>query len=66
MDRELLARKLYDQRVSKLIGDKHVDSQRLDLLWEEKVSPQHAVEHLKSSEEEHSPPTWLSRYLNRH
>ncbi|AYV22114.1 MULTISPECIES: hypothetical protein [Vibrio] len=65
MDKELLARKLYDQRVSELVGDSAIDQHELDELWNSKVSPSQAAEQLKQSDNVIAPG-WLTRYLNKH
>ncbi|KFA99002.1 hypothetical protein [Vibrio sp. ER1A] len=65
MDKELLARKLYDQRVSELVGDSAFDQHELDELWYSKVSPSQAAEQLKQSDNVIAPG-WLTRYLNKH
>ncbi|MBY6197616.1 hypothetical protein [Vibrio hangzhouensis] len=65
MDKELLARKLYEQRVSELAGDSVIDLHELDELWQSKVSPTQAAEQLKQQSEPNAPG-WLTRYLNKH
>ncbi|EME3968572.1 hypothetical protein VYH29_000624 [Vibrio fluvialis] len=43
MDKELLARKLYVERVSALMGDQPINQALLDTLWENKASPAEAA-----------------------
>ncbi|MFC5076936.1 hypothetical protein VTH8203_02380 [Vibrio thalassae] len=64
MDKELLARKLYDQRVSELVGGATIDQHELDEFWSSKVSPSQAAEQLKQTEPIIAPG-WLTRYLNK-
>lgn len=65
MDKELLARKLYSERVSSLIGDKDLDEALLDQMWENKASPAEAAKAMTEEHNEFNGPAWLSRYLNR-
>lgn len=66
MDKELLARKLYTERVSALVGDKEIDEQLLDQMWESKASPSEAARAMMDDgSNSFSGPAWLSRYLNK-
>tara|TARA_Y100001956_G_scaffold82116_1_gene101805 strand:+ start:2160 stop:2360 length:201 start_codon:yes stop_codon:yes gene_type:complete len=65
MDKELLARKLYSERVSSLVGDKDLDEELLEQMWENKASPTEAAKAMLEEQNEFSGPAWLSRYLNR-
>jgi hypothetical protein len=66
MDKEMLARKLYAERVTELMGDHQIDSAMLDELWDSRTSPADAV---KAMSEQQSngigAAPWLNRYLNR-
>lgn len=66
MDKELLARKLYSERVSALVGGKEIDEEVLDQMWENKASPSEAARAITddNSNTFHGP-SWLSRYLNK-
>ncbi len=64
MDKELLARKLYIERVSKLLGDNSIDDDILEVMWECKASPEDAAKAMMPQSNQVSSP-WLSRYLNR-
>lgn len=66
MDKELLARKLYSERVSALSGGKALDEELLDTMWENRASPSEAAKALNNDEpESFSGPAWLNRYLNK-
>ncbi|MEF1255491.1 MULTISPECIES: hypothetical protein [unclassified Vibrio] len=66
MDRELLARKLYSERVSALTGGKEVDEELLDEMWENRASPAEAAKALSDCQQEgFTGPAWLTRYLNK-
>ncbi|EGA68562.1 hypothetical protein VISI1226_21279 [Vibrio sinaloensis DSM 21326] len=65
MDKELLARKLYSERVSALIGEHELNEQLLDQMWENKASPSEAAKAMMDTPNDFSGPPWLSRYLNR-
>ena len=65
MDKELLARKLYVERVNALVGDHEVDESVLTEMWESKASPSDAAKAILSDDNGFDGPTWLSRYLNR-
>ncbi|WP_047046781.1 hypothetical protein [Vibrio mexicanus] len=65
MDKELLARKLYVERVSALVGDHELDEQLLSEMWESKASPSDAAKAMLSEDNGFDGPAWLSRYLNR-
>lgn len=65
MDKDLLARKLYSERVNSLIGDKELDEELLEQMWENKASPTEAAKAMTEEQGEFSGPAWLSRYLSR-
>ncbi|EEX92807.1 hypothetical protein VIOR3934_16366 [Vibrio orientalis CIP 102891 = ATCC 33934] len=66
MDKELLARKLYSERVSALSGGKELDEEMLDTMWENRASPSEAAKALNSEESEgFNGPAWLNRYLTK-
>ncbi|MGD8108972.1 hypothetical protein [Vibrio sp. NTOU-M3] len=65
MDRELLARKLYSERVSELVGNHEIDDALLMELWESKASPSEAAKIITDNQNEFFGPSWLARYLNR-
>ncbi|MCG7489452.1 MULTISPECIES: hypothetical protein [Vibrio] len=65
MDRDLLARKLYCERVSALIGDQELNEELLNEMWENKASPSEAARAMTDCQNEFEGPAWLSRYLNR-
>ncbi len=65
MDKEQLARKLYIERVSALLGDRSVDEEMINQLWENKASPADAAKTLIAAEEAFQGPAWLGRYLER-
>lgn len=66
MDKELLARKLYGERVSALTGGKALDEDILDQMWESKASPSEAARAMTEVEQDgFSGPAWLNRYLNK-
>lgn len=66
MDKELLARKLYSERVSALTGGKELDEEILEQMWENKTSPSEAARAMTDVEPDgFSGPAWLSRYLNK-
>lgn len=66
MDKELLARKLYSERVSALTGEKELDEEILDQMWENRASPSEAAKAMKDEhQEDFSGPAWLNRYLNK-
>ncbi len=64
MDKELLARKLYVERVTALLGDNSIDDDILEVMWESKASPAEAAKAMIPQSSDVSSP-WLSRYLNR-
>ncbi len=64
MDRDLLARKLYVERVSELVGH-DVDESVLTELWESKATPAEAAKSILDDGRSFEGPAWLSRYLNR-
>ena len=49
MDKELLAKKLYGQRVNALVKDSQVESDMIDELWESKTSPNDAAKLIEES-----------------
>ncbi|MCG9596737.1 hypothetical protein L1D15_08365 [Vibrio sp. Isolate25] len=65
MDKDLLARKLYSERVSALLGDHDMNEELLNEMWENKASPSEAARAMMDGQNEFSGPAWLSRYLNR-
>ncbi|EKO3922868.1 hypothetical protein GCS56_000085 [Vibrio metschnikovii] len=66
MDKELLARKLYVERVHALMGDNPVDEALLDAMWESKASPVDAAKAMMPiASNGYDAPPWLARYLNR-
>lgn len=68
MDKDLLAHKLYIERVSALMGDNNIDYELLDQMWEAKASPSAAAKVLLMQQEQaigFDAPAWLTRYLNR-
>lgn len=66
MDKELLARKLYSERVSALSGGKELDEEMLDTMWENRASPTEAAKALNPDEPEgFNGPAWLNRYLTK-
>ena len=65
MDKELLAKKLYCERVSSLLGDEQMDDDVLAEMWESKASPTEAAKAMQSSDDGFGAAPWLSRYLNR-
>ena len=65
MDRDLLARKLYVERVSELVGQ-DIDDEVITELWESKATPAEAAKSiLEEDNKSFEGPAWLSRYLNR-
>jgi hypothetical protein len=65
MDKELLARKLYVERVNALVGDHEVDEAMLTEMWENKASPSDAAKAILCDDNGFDGPAWLSRYLNK-
>lgn len=65
MDKDLLARKLYVERVSSLIGNHEIDEDRITELWQNRASPAEAAKAILGEDEQFHGPAWLSRYLNR-
>ncbi|GAB2656825.1 hypothetical protein [Vibrio panuliri] len=65
MDKELLARKLYSERVTSMLGDCQLDESILTEMWESKASPSEAARAIIDSQNEFDGPAWLSRYLNK-
>ena len=65
MDKDLLARKLYSERVSALLGDHEINEELLNEMWENKASPSEAARAMMDSQNEFAGPAWLSRYLKR-
>ncbi|MDN3698732.1 MULTISPECIES: hypothetical protein [Vibrio] len=64
MDKELLARKLYSERVCELLGENEVDETVLSEMWENKASPSDAAKAMMD-DSGFDGPAWLSRYLKR-
>lgn len=64
MDKELLARKLYQERVSALVGEQGIDEQVLSQMWENKATPTEAAKAMVP-DDAFQGPAWLNRYLNR-
>ena len=65
MDRDLLARKLYSERVSALLGDQELNEELLNEMWGNKASPSEAARAMTDGQSDFEGPAWLSRYLNR-
>ncbi|CAH0539348.1 hypothetical protein [Vibrio marisflavi] len=65
MDKELLAKKLYSERVNELLGEHELDEELLSEMWENKASPTEAAKAMITDESNFEGPAWLSRYLNR-
>ncbi|EGQ9170289.1 hypothetical protein F8Y90_12810 [Vibrio cholerae] len=67
MDKELLARKLYVERVEALLGDQPIDEHILEEMWENRASPSEAAKAMMTmtSSSGYDAPAWLARYLNR-
>ncbi|MBF8999908.1 MULTISPECIES: hypothetical protein [Vibrio] len=68
MDKDLLAHKLYVERVTALMGDNLIDYQILDQMWEAKASPSDAAKAMLMQQQGDSNfecPAWLNRYLTR-
>ncbi|ENN6813342.1 hypothetical protein ACAG41_003158 [Vibrio fluvialis] len=65
MDKELLARNLYVERVSALMGDQPINQALLDTLWENKASPAEAARVMCEIGTGYDAPPWMARYLNR-
>ncbi|EJN6827295.1 hypothetical protein ATY35_06135 [Vibrio cidicii] len=64
MDKDLLARKLYLERVSTLVGQHEIDEELITEMWENRASPSEAAKVILEGEH-FSGPAWLNRYLNR-
>ncbi|EEX67655.1 MULTISPECIES: hypothetical protein [Vibrio] len=66
MDKELLARKLYVERVEALLGDQPMDEHILEEMWENRASPSEAAKAMTIAPATgYDAPPWLARYLNR-
>ncbi len=66
MDKELLARKIYVERVSELMGDHQIDENILEQMWESKATPAEAAKAMCADDGDHvNPAGWLQRYLKR-
>ncbi|ANS84989.1 hypothetical protein RJD38_11805 [Vibrio scophthalmi] len=65
MDKELLARKLYSERVNALLGDCELDQTILTEKWDCKASPSEAARAMIDSQNDFDGPAWLARYLHR-
>ncbi|USD64526.1 hypothetical protein [Vibrio sp. SCSIO 43136] len=64
MDKDLLARKLYAERIHSLMGDQELDEAQIEQLWESKASPAEAAKTLQDNQG-FEGPAWLERYLHR-
>ncbi|WP_413284010.1 hypothetical protein [Vibrio sp. MA40-2] len=65
MDKELLARKLYCQRINNMVGFHHIDEETISELWESRTNPVDAAKSILSENDSFEGPAWLSRYLQR-
>ncbi|CAK1783217.1 hypothetical protein FB440_105276 [Vibrio crassostreae] len=65
MDKELLAKKLYCQRVNSLARGTELDGNILDEMWESKTPPTDAVKAIQPCDNHFEGASWLSRYLSR-
>lgn len=65
MDKELLARRLYSDRVSALMGDEPVDEAILYEMWKNRASPEEAARAMQADNHGFEAAPWLQRYLNR-
>lgn len=68
MDKELLARKLYVERVMSLMGEHTIDDDILEFMWECKASPEEAAKAMLPQVQLTSLEVgakWVNRYLNR-
>jgi hypothetical protein len=66
MDKELLARRIYVERVTAILGDESVDEAMLEQMWEDKIPPSDVAKAMQAAQDpcfEGAP--WLQRYLNR-
>ena len=64
MDKELLARRLYVERVTTLVGDNAIDEDLLNQLWEEQATPSEAAHDLLS-DDTFQGPAQLERYVQQ-
>ncbi|CAM3533876.1 hypothetical protein VA7868_03853 [Vibrio aerogenes CECT 7868] len=65
MDKDLLARRLYSERVNKILGENTVDEEVLEEMWENRVSPADAAKMIATRDNGVEASPWLHRYLNR-
>lgn len=65
MDKELLARKLYGQRINSMVGSQEIDDETMSELWESRTTPAEAAKAIMSEHDDFEGPAWLSRYLHR-
>jgi hypothetical protein len=66
MDKELLARRLYVERVSELMGDHQIDEEILEQMWESRATPAEAAKAMSEVVGNQSNTAgWLQRYLKR-
>lgn len=65
MDKELLARKLYSQRINSMVGSHEIDDATMTELWENRTAPSEAAKSILTEDDRFHGPAWLSRYLNR-
>lgn len=65
MDKELLARKLYGQRINSMVGSQEIDEETMSELWESRTTPADAARNIMSERDEFEGPAWLSRFLHR-
>ncbi len=65
MDRDLLARRLYVERVNTLLGEHQLNEDLVEEMWQCKASPADAAKAMLEEESSFQGPAWLNRYLNR-
>ncbi|MCL9783073.1 hypothetical protein M9194_16720 [Vibrio sp. S4M6] len=65
MDKELLARKLYSERVSELLGEHEMDEELLNEMWQNKASPSEAAKAMSPEGNVFDGPAWVERFINR-
>ncbi|MGL6171896.1 MAG: hypothetical protein ACRC1S_08405 [Vibrio sp.] len=66
MDKELLARKLYVERVEALLGAQSLNENMLEEMWQHRTSPGDAAKALTNNPiSAGERPAWLARYLHR-
>jgi hypothetical protein len=64
MDKECLARKLYAERVSELMGAHDIDDAVLEQMWENRATPAQAVKLMIDQELNAISSGWVKRYLH--